>query len=206
MTCAGWTSDKRATASGGTAGQALNAKQKAAQSAVDHLYEVAVSSSSAGPLLHLFLAQYVKVYCNNAHIEQLELKRLQSLSLPLDIEFFVYQRNREVKRSAKATRAAGSISVEDHIKFSAMKVRVERQMLSARESLAELWEELGAKKPSLPKLDTLGSAMQRWTNEAVESFEAMLKINPGSVTTLRCYAQFLAEVSTCLLQTVRWCW
>ena len=128
---------------------------------MDKLYETAVAGPDCGALLRLFLAQYVRVYCANQHMEQLELKALQSMSLPFDVAFFVYQRCRELKLEEKASRVAGTMTVETHLKFDTYKARADRQVLSARENQAELWLELSNANPSMSRLETIGTSIER---------------------------------------------
>ena len=161
---------------------------------IDKLYETAVAGPDCSALLRLFLAQYVRVYCANRHMEQLELKALQSMSLPFDVAFFVYQRCRELKLEEKASRVAGTMTVETHMKFDTYKARADRQVLSARENQAELWLELANANPSMSRLETIGTSIERRISEANESFQAMLKLNPNSVAAMRRYAEFLQEV------------
>ena len=161
---------------------------------LDRLYETAVAGPDCGALLRLFLAQYIRVYCCNRYIEQLELKSLQATSLPFDVAFFVFQRRRELKLEEKAGRIPGTMSIEAHIKFDACKARVDRQVLSAREHQAEFWMELMARKPSLARLDTIGSTIHKWIVEADESFQTLLRLNPTSVAAMRKYSEFLHEV------------
>ena len=162
---------------------------------IDKLYEAAVAGPDCGALLRLFLAQYLRVYCANQHMEQLELRALQSMSLPFDVAFFVYQRCRELKLEEKASRVAGTMTIEAHMKFDTYKARADRQVLSARENQAELWSELTNSNPSLARLEAIGKSIERWMTEANDSFQTMLRLNPSSVVAMRRYAQFLQEVS-----------
>ena len=110
-----------------------------------------MAGPDCGALLRLFLAHYIRMYCGNRHIEQLELRALQSQPLPFDVAFFVYQRSRELKLEEKASRVAGTMTIEAHMKFDTYKARADRQVLSARENQAELWSELTNSNPSLAK-------------------------------------------------------
>ena len=100
----------------------------------------------------------------------------------------------QIKMEEKASRAAGTMTIEAHIKFDTYKARADRQVLSARENQAEFWAELSNRNPSLTRLDGIGSSIEKWMTEANTSFQAMLKLNPNSVAAMRRYAQFLLEV------------
>ncbi len=99
--------------------------------AVDSLYEAGMAGPACGPLLRLFLAQYMRVYCHNRHLELSQLRVLQHVSCPFDVAFFVHQRLREVKLEEKAGSAKGNVSIEAHVKFDALKARADRQVPSS---------------------------------------------------------------------------
>ena len=134
------------------------------------------------------------MYCDNRYIEQQALKSLQSMPLPFDVAFFVYQRCRELKLEEKASRVTGTMSVEGRIKFDSHKARADRQELSARECQAEFWAELSNTNPSLSRLDSIGGQVEKWMKEADGSFQTMLRLNPTSIAAMRRYASFLTEV------------
>jgi hypothetical protein len=219
--------------------------------AIDLLYEAGMAGPVCGPLLRLFLAQYIRVYCHNRHLELSQLRVLQHMSCPFDVAFFVHQRLREVKLEEKAGSAKGNVSIEAHVKFDALKARADRQVrgtlgsafacasplppstpaclhtclpcltvfgcaarvcsaagppllrrsqvLAAREHQAEFWAELSIRSPSLARLDAIGLCIERAMSGAEASFKRLLRLNPNSVPVMRRYAQFLAEVSGCLL-------
>ena len=81
-----------------------------------------------------------------------------------------------------------------HVKFGVLKAEADRAVLSARLHQAELWTELAHSKPSLSKLDAIGSVIEEAMTTAEDSFTHMLRLNPNSVMTLRRYSVFLSEV------------
>jgi hypothetical protein len=103
--------------------------------AIDSLYEAGMAGPVCGPLLRLFLAQYMRVYCHNRHLELSQLRVLQHMSCPFDVAFFVHQRLREVKLEEKASSAKGNVSIETHVKFDVLKARADRQVWSRTASV-----------------------------------------------------------------------
>ena len=74
---------------------------------VDRLFEAALQTGQQSLLLRLFLAQYVRLFRRNNHVEMLQLKALmRHNTLPFDIAFFVAQRRRDVRlEQVHCTRA-----------------------------------------------------------------------------------------------------
>ena len=121
-------SDPTMVTIGGSVDSNALAEERPVLLQIDKLYEAAVAGPDCGALLRLFLAHYIRMYCGNRHIEQLELRALQSQPLPFDVAFFVYQRSRELKLEEKASRVEGKMSIEAHVKFDMYKARADRQV------------------------------------------------------------------------------
>ncbi len=86
---------------------------------------------------------------------------MQTMDLPLDVLFFVYQRREQLRASKAASK--GVLTVEHRIKLDALKAVCDTNILAAHGREAELWSELCGRKPSLAKLDSLGIALMRHT-------------------------------------------
>ena len=86
------------------------------------------------------------------------------------------------------------MTIESHVKFDLIRSQTNRLVLSAREQQAAFWAEMTHKSPSLKLLDKIGSDIGKHMRQANDNFQRLLKINPNSVSTLRSYAEFLAEV------------
>jgi hypothetical protein len=112
-------------------------------SAIDAMYEQAMAGPVCGPLLRLFLAEYIRyatgtvvvammydpevpvmysprascsmsthlvcgrVHVRNRHLETVQLRTLEKMSVPFDVAFFVMLRQRGVKAADRADRPDG---------------------------------------------------------------------------------------------------
>ncbi len=74
---------------------------------VDEMYEQAMAGPLCGPLLRVFLAQYIRYYVGNHHLEFMQLRILESMSTPIDVSFFVAQRLYELKQLGKLDQTNG---------------------------------------------------------------------------------------------------
>jgi hypothetical protein len=65
-----------------------------------------MAGPACGALLRHFLSQYMRVYCQNKHLEMMQLRALQHMPLPFDVAFFLHQRLQEIKQEEKSRSSA----------------------------------------------------------------------------------------------------
>jgi hypothetical protein len=82
--------------------------------------------------LHVFIAQYIRIYRGNRHVELLHLTAAESKKPSIDVEYLLYQRRRQTRQEDDSS-GLGAMSVMTRIQFERYKNESEEFSVRARE-------------------------------------------------------------------------
>jgi len=150
--------------------------------------------------LHLQTAAFFKSTGGNRYLELSALNSAKQLSNSLDVNFGVYQRNRELRDTGGASAGKASVGIKvqsssvDRLLVDQHSSAASKHDLRSRETLVRVWEALQSTSPDMHQLANLGRRLKLSAESADSHYRSLLKLQRQSIQLLRQYGDFLGAV------------
>lgn len=166
---------------------------KRAFAAVSSILQAAERSFPSSSMMHLFIAQYMRTYRNNRHLELQHLAKAEAHEPAIDEAFIVFQRRRQLEDNDSGDGGLGNVILR--VKYEKHKKEASSMKLKARKLQMEFWQQLAAKAPAISQLHKTGLGLAEAVARGDAAYRAMVRIAPRSVQVLRTYAEFLLDIT-----------
>lgn len=149
--------------------------------------------------LRIFAAQFYSEVVGDFVQEQEHLLQAARWASWIDEAFLVFQREQAIEDEVldvptSPTADHGPRNVVARLQVELYRQRAVQMAVNTKRAQVAFWRELMRDSPNLGLLSTLASTIHRVSTTAEHFLQRLLQVDPGSITTLRLYAEFLQHV------------
>jgi len=164
--------------------------------AAEYAYRWCAARFPTAGLVNLQTAAFYRSTNGSRYMELTALNAARKASNSIDIQFFAYQRNRQLREEGKGNgdSKGSQSSPVDRLMIDQHSAQAMKSEIKIREYNIRLWEELGAPIPDLAGLARLGRKLRDSIMSAEEHYIQLLKLQRQNAGVLRRYGSFMVNI------------
>ena len=184
---------------------------KSALALAEQGYRHAVKRAPASGIVQLQLAEFYRIAHKYSFTEIAALQKAAHASSALDIQFFVYQRSRQLQEASESAsndptpgKAQHSMPSIDQVSFDQHAADADNARLAYYKKQSDLFSALSEVQPDFQQVEELGHALAQLRRKMTTHYTAMILLNDTSVKVglAALWRVFCAPVTTVIYRFV----